>query len=78
MLQSQNYLGPEVDYWSLGIILYTMLVGSLPFDDDDEAIMRKKIIVGEYEDPEWLSDGQSINCKASSPFLNSSLQRLEI
>ena len=41
----------------MGVILYTLLTGTLPFDDDDESVMRVKVIKGEFEDPEWLSDG---------------------
>jgi hypothetical protein len=29
----------------------------LPFDDDDEVVMRRKIIQEKFEDPEWLSAG---------------------
>ena len=39
------------------MILYTLLTGTLPFDDDDESVMREKVIRGVYDDPEWLSEG---------------------
>ncbi|WFD35209.1 hypothetical protein MCUN1_002059 [Malassezia cuniculi] len=44
MLSGKRYLGESVDIWSLGIILFVLLCGYLPFDDDDERVMRHHII----------------------------------
>nr|XP_019012998.1 CAMK/CAMKL protein kinase [Kwoniella pini CBS 10737]OCF51779.1 CAMK/CAMKL protein kinase [Kwoniella pini CBS 10737] len=56
MLAGRKYLGVETDIWSMGIILYTLLCGGLPFDDDDERVMKELIMKGEYDEPEWLSE----------------------
>ncbi|WWC88428.1 uncharacterized protein L201_003339 [Kwoniella dendrophila CBS 6074] len=56
MLAGRKYLGVETDIWSMGIILYTLLCGGLPFDDDDERVMKELIMKGEYEEPDWLSE----------------------
>ncbi|CAD6937009.1 unnamed protein product [Tilletia caries] len=55
VISGKLYAGPEIDIWSCGVILYVMLCGSLPFDDEYIPQLFKKINGGVYMLPSFLS-----------------------
>eukprot|EP00158_Paraphelidium_tribonemae_P006029 Partr_v1_DN27636_c0_g1_i4_m65051 putative carbon catabolite derepressing protein kinase len=55
VISGKLYAGPEVDVWSCGVILFVMLCGRLPFDEDYIPALFKKINEGLFTIPSHVS-----------------------
>ena len=51
-IMGRQYVGPEVDVWSLGVVLYSMLAGAFPFEN------VSAILAGNFKDCEKASKGK--------------------
>lgn len=61
LLQARQYIGPEVDVWSFGIVLYVLVCGKVPFDDQSMPNLHAKIKKGEVEYPQGLTSGKLVH-----------------
>lgn len=55
MIAGKQYYGPAADTWSLGVILFALVCGHLPFEDPNTSNLYRKILSGEYKTPKWIS-----------------------
>ncbi|KAM1154999.1 hypothetical protein EV1_025713 [Malus domestica] len=55
VIGKKGYDGAKADLWSCGVILYVLLAGFLPFQDDNLVAMYRKIYRGDFKCPPWFS-----------------------
>lgn len=56
-LIKKMYYDHSVDVWAAGILLYKLVTGAFPFRGSSEKDLYKKITLGKYEYPSFLSFG---------------------
>ncbi|KAH0935901.1 hypothetical protein HID58_013018 [Brassica napus] len=68
VILKRGYDGAKADLWSCGVILFVLLAGYLPFQDDNLVNMYKKIYRGDFKCPGWFSsDARRLVVKLLDP-----------
>uniref|UniRef100_A0A8C7YW06 non-specific serine/threonine protein kinase n=1 Tax=Oryzias sinensis TaxID=183150 RepID=A0A8C7YW06_9TELE len=54
LFRDESYLGPPVDVWAMGVLLFFMVTGTMPFRAETMGKLRRCIIEGNYTLPPWV------------------------
>lgn len=55
LFKDEAYLGPPVDAWAMGVLLFFMVTATMPFRADTVPKLRRCVLQGAYVLPTWVS-----------------------